>query len=212
MRTARFVRRLRLPSPALVVACVALAIALSGVGYAAVNVPKGSVGTAQLKNNAVTSAKVKNGTLKAVDHAPGAIPAGPTVIKNVSIGASTPVTGVVGAGNDTLIRTLTVPAGRYHATAQVLVINESTSAGVNARCFLRGPAALEGGINGLFQPLQAQTGANTYRLVLALEGVATLTGPGQLKVECNKGSSGDSLAALATITAMRVGTAALRVN
>ena len=46
------------PSPAMVVACLALAIALSGVGYAAVTIPRNSVGTAQLKANAVTSPKV----------------------------------------------------------------------------------------------------------------------------------------------------------
>jgi hypothetical protein len=46
------------PSPAMVVACLALAIALSGVGYAAITIPRNSVGTAQLKSNAVTSPKV----------------------------------------------------------------------------------------------------------------------------------------------------------
>jgi hypothetical protein len=52
-------RRLRAPSPAMVVACIALAIALSGAGYAAVKLPANSVGAKQLKKNAVTSIKVK---------------------------------------------------------------------------------------------------------------------------------------------------------
>jgi hypothetical protein len=66
-----FVRR---PSPALVISCVALTVALGGTGYATVlQVPKNSVGPAQLKTaavtnkkiaaNAVTSAKVLNGSL-----------------------------------------------------------------------------------------------------------------------------------------------------
>jgi hypothetical protein len=63
------------PSPALVVACLALAIALSGAGYAAVKLPRNSVGTAQLKKNAVVSSKVKNGSLKAADFAPGQLQA-----------------------------------------------------------------------------------------------------------------------------------------
>ena len=50
--------KLRGPSPAMVVACLALAIALSGVGYAAITIPRNSVGTNQLKANAVTSPKV----------------------------------------------------------------------------------------------------------------------------------------------------------
>jgi hypothetical protein len=69
--------KLRRPSPALVVACLALAVSLGGVGYAAVTLPKNSVGTPQLKRNAVVSAKVKDRSLKAVDFATGQLPAGP---------------------------------------------------------------------------------------------------------------------------------------
>ena len=69
---------LRRPSPALVIACVALGVALGGTGYATVlNVPKNSVGTPQLKNSAVISAKVKNRSLLRADFAPGQLPAGP---------------------------------------------------------------------------------------------------------------------------------------
>ena len=68
----------RRPSPALVISCIALLLALGGTGYATVlQVPKNSVGTAQLKNSAVTSTKVKNRTLLRADFAPGQIPAGP---------------------------------------------------------------------------------------------------------------------------------------
>jgi hypothetical protein len=67
-------RRGRL-SPAMVVACAALFVGLSGAGYAVVKLPPNSVGTAQIKNNAVNSAKVKNGTLKTVDFAAGQLPA-----------------------------------------------------------------------------------------------------------------------------------------
>ena len=40
------------PSPAMVVAITALIVALGGTGYAALKLPKSSVGTAQLKRNA----------------------------------------------------------------------------------------------------------------------------------------------------------------
>ncbi len=80
---------LRRPSPAMVVACVALVVALGGTSYATVlQVPRASVGPAQLKTNAVTAkkiapnavsaAKVRNGSLLKADFAPGQLPAGPT--------------------------------------------------------------------------------------------------------------------------------------
>jgi hypothetical protein len=63
----------------MVVACLALLVALGGTSVAAVAViPSNSVGTQQLKTNAVVSAKVRNGSLKAVDFARGQLPAGPT--------------------------------------------------------------------------------------------------------------------------------------
>ena len=60
-------RKLRLPSPAMVVACLALLIALGGTSYAAIKLPKNSVGTKQLKTNAVTSPKVKNDAITGSD-------------------------------------------------------------------------------------------------------------------------------------------------
>jgi len=60
------------------VACLALAISLSGAAYAvSTALPRNSVGTAQIKNNAVNSAKVRNASLRAADFAPGQIPTGP---------------------------------------------------------------------------------------------------------------------------------------
>jgi hypothetical protein len=56
----------RKPSPAMVVACVALVVALGGTGYAAFRLPAGSVGTKQLRNGAVTKAKIAPATIKAL--------------------------------------------------------------------------------------------------------------------------------------------------
>jgi hypothetical protein len=76
----------RLPSPAMIVACAALVVALGGVSYAAAVLPKNSVGTTQLKKkavsraklkrNAVTGAKVKDGSLLAADFKAGQLAAG----------------------------------------------------------------------------------------------------------------------------------------
>lgn len=71
------VLRLR-PSPAMVVACIALGVALGGTSVAAIQaLPKNSVGTKQLKKNAVISSKVKNRSLLAVDFKAGQLPQGP---------------------------------------------------------------------------------------------------------------------------------------
>ena len=74
------------PSPAMVVALIALFVALGGTGYAVTRLPANSVGAKQLKkkavttkkirNKAVTSAKVKNFSLLANDFKSGQLPAG----------------------------------------------------------------------------------------------------------------------------------------
>ena len=46
-----------------VVAYLALFVALGGTGYAAITLPAGSVGTAQLRNSAVTNKKIANGSI-----------------------------------------------------------------------------------------------------------------------------------------------------
>ncbi len=68
---------IRRPSPALAIACLALAISLSGVGYAAGVLPRNSVGTAQLRNDAIVSSKIRNRSLLGVDLGRGQLPAGP---------------------------------------------------------------------------------------------------------------------------------------
>jgi hypothetical protein len=60
----------------MVVACLSLAVSLGGVGWAASSLPKNSVGEVQIKRNAITSPKVKNGSLLAADFKGGQLPAG----------------------------------------------------------------------------------------------------------------------------------------
>ena len=80
---------LRRPSPAMVVACLALLVALGGTGMAAATqVARNSVGTPQLKDSAVSNPKIKNNAINSAkvaarsllrsDFAPGQLPAGPT--------------------------------------------------------------------------------------------------------------------------------------
>lgn len=64
-------------NPSLVISCIALFVALGGVSWAAVKLPRNSVGTAQIKSDAVTGSKVKAGSLSATDFAAGELPRGP---------------------------------------------------------------------------------------------------------------------------------------
>lgn len=69
-----------------VTSLMALMVALGGTAYAGVSLARNSVGSAQLKRgavansdirgSAVTTGKVRNGSLRAVDFAPGQLPAG----------------------------------------------------------------------------------------------------------------------------------------
>lgn len=60
-----------------VMSSIAVFLVLGGAAFAAVKLPKNSVGTKQLKNNAVNSSKVKDGSLLKGDFAAGQLPAGP---------------------------------------------------------------------------------------------------------------------------------------
>jgi hypothetical protein len=71
--------RQRLPTVLSVTALVVAVFGSTPLGTAARNIvlPRGSVGTVQLRDNAVTGAKVKNFTLVAADFKRGQVPRGP---------------------------------------------------------------------------------------------------------------------------------------
>src|SRR3954468_16940809 len=60
-----------------VIAMLALMVALGGTAYAALKLPKNSVGSKQIKTGAVGTSEVKNRSLKAGDFKKGQIPKGP---------------------------------------------------------------------------------------------------------------------------------------
>jgi hypothetical protein len=103
---------LRRPSPAMVIACLALLVALGGTSMAAVNqlgrntvgplqLQTGAVTNPKIRNNAVNSAKVAPRSLLRSDFAPGQLPAGPTGPQGPAgpAGAAGPAdpAGVIGA-------------------------------------------------------------------------------------------------------------------
>ena len=89
-----------MPSPSMVVACLALTIALSGASYAAIVLPRNSVGTPQLKANAVKSGKVALNTLKGVDINESTLGQVPSAANAAHANAAEPL---VNAGNADLL-------------------------------------------------------------------------------------------------------------
>src|SRR5947208_2783985 len=69
--------RMRLPSPALVVASLALLVALTATGYAAIRLPRNSVTTVQVKDFSLLARDFKRGQLPAGPQGPAG-PAGPS--------------------------------------------------------------------------------------------------------------------------------------
>lgn len=101
------------PQPGTVLGLIALMIALGGTAYAA-GLAKNSVGTPQLKNNAVIGSKVKNGSLKAADFGAGQIPQGPQGATGPQgLQGSSGATGATGPGGAT---GATGPGGATGAT------------------------------------------------------------------------------------------------
>ena len=76
-------RFVRLPSPAMVVACAALFVALSGVSYAFAT---GSIGSREIRNGSILDRDLKDGTLRGQEFKPDSL--GPAAIKEQSLDAS----------------------------------------------------------------------------------------------------------------------------
>ena len=146
-------RRIRRPSPAMVVACLALLVALGGTSVAAVSqlVPRNSVGTAQIRNSAVTNPKIRNNavnstkvanrSLRAVDFAAGQIPAGPPGAQGATgpqgpagpagatgpAGAVTRLTAVVNSSGSLARSQGTTSAGRVVAGGYEVIFNQDVT-------------------------------------------------------------------------------------
>ncbi len=208
-------------SPALVVACIALVVALGGTTYAAISLPARSVGTPQLKPDAVTSLKVKNGTLKLVDFAKGEVPDGPRGAQGPAgrkgdtgaIGATGPAgatgpPGPTSAYVDTNDLTVTVPAGADYRIA-TLAITQPGKYVIWSKVWLVRPSAGQattGACKLVTDGVQdlafwsAPTGLATSAANLLTHEYATT---GTINLYCS--ASGESMANNAKIVAIPVG-------
>ena len=127
-------------TPSLVISLMALFVALGGASYAAVKIPKNSVGAAQIKKNAVTSAKVKDRSLLATDFKAGQLPRGATGATGAAgasgvtaaNGTSGSALGITLSGTPQEVMSTTVssgPAGRMVVTGSFRMYNQTVAAG-----------------------------------------------------------------------------------
>ncbi len=107
------------------------------------------------------------------------------------------VTALVGAGADTVIRSLALPAGTYYVRATVLGENQSAALLGDLRCFLRSSGAVLGnGTSGLHVPIEPDAGTNADRGFFSLDAAFQLTAPGTVSVECNKATLAQNIEAM----------------
>jgi hypothetical protein len=90
--------RIRKPSPALIIALIALFLSLGGTSYAAINLPAKSVGTKQLATGAVTAAKIKAGAVTTAKVKDGAVTAAKINTTGLTVPHATTADGAAPTG------------------------------------------------------------------------------------------------------------------
>jgi hypothetical protein len=214
LRMNRISRRL---SYANVMSTIAVFAVLGGGAYAASTLPKNSVGSPQIKTNAVTSAKVKDGSLVKKDFKAGQLPAGakgdtgpqgPQGLKGEKgeqgiqglqgeqgqRGERGPSDGYSSANNAGTASigagpedTLNVPAGKYVVTATADIENGPTGGAGSTTCTLKAGATP---IDSITVELAAD-GATVDHGTMALSGAGGFDSANSFSVDCsNSGTAG----------------------
>jgi hypothetical protein len=132
----------RMPSPAMIVALVALFVALGGSAYALVitggDVKNGSLTGKDLRKNTLTGTQIRESKVGKVPKAKMADRVGNKTAAGVTtrafFAAQKAPKGFT--GNDTLIGKITLPSGAFIISAKVTVTNTATGT-LRASCFLR---------------------------------------------------------------------------
>jgi hypothetical protein len=187
-----------------VVATLALFFALGGGAYAAFKLPGNSVGTKQLKNHAVTPAKLSRKTTALLKRGPRGATGAPGATGSPGAPGGQGATGpsdVYAAGtaflpslptSETTLGTMTV----YVLQAKV-TLEASTAS--HSECTLGGPF----GSSIIWDEGQVMHNAPSDD-VISLSGVATFTGPQVVELDC-RAITGTVLADDARVTAINTG-------
>jgi len=215
--------RPRLTYANVMVTLLAALVLGGGAAYAESQLGKNSVGTRQLKKGAVTGLKVKDGSLRESDFAPGLLPAtGPAAVASPGpAGLQGPrgAEGVAGTSHvfqasgsvnfekfssslfGSTVVTLPIPPGSYYATASVTVQTVNAVASTVTCRLING----NGGASS-----QATTRAQVARVDtepdnMTLAAGFTVTAGQDLNLQCSKSVPGSSARVLdANIVAVGV--------
>ncbi len=187
----------RRPSAALVVSSAALFISLGGAGYAAIYLPAGSVGTAQLRNSAVTNSKLHTNAVSYPNIVPGAVGIRRIATNQVQVrvGGSCPLGRAIGAINSgggvscnaalpgevgTTNNTVAVPTTATSPTSVVSVglpsgAAYSLPAGVSYLAFANPTATVTstGAVQHVTVSCTLTVGSNTQNRVATIDTTAT---------------------------------------
>ncbi len=182
-----------------VMSTVAVFIALGGVSWAAISIPRNSVGPAQLKRGAVDSVRVKDKSLLAKDIKPG------QVFSSKAWSATDEQADIPGAAF-VEVASVTVPKGTYAASVSTSLVRETASP--TAICQLVGSNASVGS-GTLAQSITLFNAAGSTSIrPFSLTAVIKMLGPGQIKLLCN--ASGGTISAYQTsLTAVGVQSATM---
>ena len=134
----------------------------------------------------------------------GQLPPSEVFVKN-SGSDSVTVTTVIGAGANTVVASMSLPAGTYYAAANGYGINQNAALLGELRCFLRSSGdVLVAGMPGLYVPMEPNAATNINRGTFSLDVAYQLAVPGTVWVECNKGAMAQTLVAGASLSAIQV--------
>jgi hypothetical protein len=201
----------RRPSPASLLACIALIAALAGTAYAAKKIgtnqlKNGAVTTKKLKNRAVTSAKLKGGAVTSDKLADGAVTSGKLAGGAVTAAnlvpeersegfeATTLQSLALAAGSGTVVQSLALPPGGHYVIVGSATLGNNAASANSVSCDLRDDGApLAEGIESL-DPLA------TFSETITLTGVSD---GGQAEIACRPENA--AMARSRVITAVRVG-------
>ena len=161
-----------------VVGYLALFAALGGTSYAAVQIPTASVGTAQLRNGAVTATKIKPHSLVASDFARGSLRGGPQGVRGPAGPHGTPGAtgqqgkpGATGAqGTPGATGGPKGDSGTAHTTLvqKSIIVSPGQEAAVSATCPAGTTVTGGGFVAALLQPEDSEPdlGTNSWLLVV----------------------------------------------
>jgi hypothetical protein len=184
--------RLRVPSPAMLVAMVALVVSLGGVTYAAAPKIQGLITGAKVANNSLTGADIQESTLAKVPNANTVDGKDSTAFGGVThayeYGSTAPVP--IGGVYASLAASPPLPAGAYSVVARMEAVNKDGDVDA-VYCEIKTHP------DGLVRDRASHNHLPHYHLTLV--GAFTISEGSTIGVECN-GSEGAEATAKLLVT------------